>query len=123
MLLVAACAQDAAQPSDAGPSLDLAVDECANAPPVAWANFAQGFFIENCQPCHATSTPERYGAPTGVVFDTLADTLRWADRVLARTVEAESMPPAGGVSPEDRELLGLWLRCGIDSAAVGTAEE
>jgi hypothetical protein len=47
-----------------------------------------------------------------VFFDTQADTVSWADRVLVRAAGPDaSMPPRGGVSDVDKEKLELWLQC------------
>lgn len=85
---------------------------CVDAPVVTWANFLEGFMLENCQTCHASTTLERYGAPVEVTFDEEAEVLKWEARILARaTGESPSMPPGGGVSPEDRLLLEISLVC------------
>lgn len=86
-------------------------DPCDGAPVVTWANFGNAFVLKNCQSCHASTAPDRYGAPTEVTFDTEDQTLALADRVLVRVVDEETMPPMGGVSSEDRQLLATWLTC------------
>ncbi len=88
---------------------------CADAPVIMYANFGEGFLIENCQACHASTSVDRNGAPDGVVFDTLDDAISQADRILAvATGDAATMPPQGGVDDEDREKLEIWLTCWID---------
>ncbi len=94
-------------------SADTADLFCAGAPTLAWSNFGQGFLLENCQGCHASTAVDRYGAPEGVVFDTVEDAWLHAPRILARsTGDAPTMPPQGGVSADDRTRLEWWLRCG-----------
>ncbi len=85
---------------------------CADAPLLNYANFGQGFILENCQGCHSSATPERYGAPTEAFFDTVEDCWTWSDRILARSAgEDATMPPQGGVSDDDRVRLQWWLLC------------
>jgi uncharacterized membrane protein len=85
---------------------------CEGEPVVAYNNFGHGFLLTYCQGCHAGSAPERYGAPEAVTFDSVEEAWSWSDRILARTVEAGGMPPAGGVSAEELLLLESWLTCG-----------
>lgn len=100
-LLAAACADDSG-----------GEDLCAEAPVVTWANFGEGFMLENCQSCHAESAVDRHDAPVGVAFDTPEDIARWAERILARAAgDAPTMPPGGGTVADDREMLRIWLEC------------
>jgi len=85
---------------------------CGQAPVLTWDNFGRGFVIENCQACHASTAPERQGAPEGVVFDTEEDAWRWSERILVRAARDADMPPQGGVDADDRRRLELWLGCG-----------
>jgi uncharacterized membrane protein len=100
--------EGASEPDTDGPAI------CADAPVVTWDNFGAGFMTQHCQACHASTAPDRHGAPAEVVFDTEEDAWAWADRVLARAIgEGEAtMPPQGGVSEDDRYLLEVWLTCG-----------
>ena len=84
---------------------------CADAPVVTWENFGNGFVNERCQSCHASTSLARYGAPESITFDTKEETLALQDRILDRVVDSESMPPEGGVTDDDLELLQLWLVC------------
>ncbi len=104
LLLVLACTD---VPGDSGGPAD-----CADAPVVTWASWGQGFLIESCQTCHATTSPDRNGAPEDVSFDTLDDVKLHADRMLVRaTGDAPDMPPRGGISDDDRARLQTWLSC------------
>ena len=103
-LLLAACAGAASTTGDSG--------LCQAAPVITYANFGQGFLKENCQPCHATSSPNRNGAPESVTFDSLDDALAHADRILAVVPGNDArMPPAGGVSEDDQYRVEVWLTC------------
>ncbi len=87
--------------------------DCETAPLVNWANFGRGFLIQNCNGCHAASTPERYGAPEHATFDT-ADEV-WAQRSSVLYVaggDDPSMPPNGGTTDVQRMKLAIWLECG-----------
>ncbi len=96
----------------AAAAADLDTGACASAPVLTWANFGDGFVTENCQSCHASTTPDRRGAPPTVTFDTYEDTMAHRDRVLARSAgDAPTMPPQGGVDPAEREKLSIWLTC------------
>ena len=103
-----ACA--ASSPTETG--APMADAGCEEVPLLTWENFGAGFLIENCQSCHASTNPDRRGAPAGVVFDSLEQTLAHRSTILARATGASpSMPPQGGVSDDDRERLRIWLTC------------
>lgn len=135
LLLLAACARppadtgvpvvsdssaDSAGDSAADTSADTAADTsvdtddpCAGVPTLAWSNFGEGFMVENCQGCHASTATERYGAPTWATFDTVDQCWDLANSILgAATGDSPSMPPRGGVSDDDRTRLQWWLQCG-----------
>lgn len=84
--------------------------ECEDEPVLAWENFGDGFFTEYCQGCHASTSPDRFGAPAAVVFDDEA-AVRASDADLVELVRSGAMPPGGGVPAADVELLASWLRC------------
>jgi hypothetical protein len=85
---------------------------CTDVPIVTYNNFGEGFMTENCQGCHASTAADRYGAPAGVTFDTVKEVWTWQERILSRSAgDDASMPPAGGVSEDDRTRLEWWLLC------------
>ena len=85
---------------------------CDDAAPVTWNNFGHGFMTTYCVGCHSVeNTDRRYGAPTGVDFDTEDDAIEWAARTRVRVLEDSDMPVGGGVYAADLELLDTWLRC------------
>lgn len=85
---------------------------CADAPTLTWANFGNGFLIENCQGCHASTAADRHDAPEEVCFDTVEQAWSWASQILAlATGDEPTMPPTGGVFDDDRQRLEYWLRC------------
>lgn len=115
--------------ADTGGSVDTAPPphglegrvDCATAPAVTWEGWAQGFFLTHCQGCHASTTPDRRGAPDGVAFDDAASTLAQRERVWVRTLDVQDMPPAGGLTADDRALLGAYLACSPAPAAASGA--
>jgi uncharacterized membrane protein len=109
LCLLLACAGD-----EADGDKEIAGDTglCATAPVTTWDNFGRGFLTESCQSCHASTSPNRYGAPEAVSFDSEGEALALADTILAvATGEAARMPPSGGVTEEDRYRLAVWLTC------------
>lgn len=104
LALLLACADEPGDTADSG--------LCVDAPVVTYNSFGRAFVERACQPCHATPAPDRYGAPEGVVFDTVEDTWRFADSILARAAgDAPTMPPAGGTTEDQRTKLLWWLTC------------
>ena len=109
LLLVLAC-----NGSDGSSGDDTAVDPaCAEQPNVTWENWAQGFFITYCTACHSETSPDRYGAPEGLDFDTEDQVATLAGLVRQTVLEDGSMPYGGGVYEEDLELLEIYLDCGL----------
>ncbi|MCP4808606.1 MAG: hypothetical protein GY913_08265 [Proteobacteria bacterium] len=112
--LLLACAKDPVIDSGIETCGDLPEPEigaCDGLPVVTWQGFGHGFLLTQCQGCHASTAPERYGAPEGVVFDTVEDACGQADRIRARVLDDDSMPPAGGLTEDERVLLSTWLDC------------
>ena len=69
-----------------------------------------------CAGCHssAPTTPGIPAAPLGVLLDTPDQIRANAPRILAVAVDAQTMPLGNltGMTPEERELLGKWIRAG-----------
>jgi hypothetical protein len=106
-LALAACAGGAPAGGGGGP----APDDTGSLPLVTWESFGEALMVEHCQPCHASTTPDRYGAPEDVIFDTEAAVLARRDAVLAAaTGAAPSMPPALPLDETDQARLRAWLR-------------
>ncbi|MDP2315712.1 MAG: hypothetical protein Q8P41_22635 [Pseudomonadota bacterium] len=85
---------------------------CADAPVVTYETFGAGFLRENCQSCHAATSPDRKDAPEDVVFDTVDQVWAISDRILARAaIDEPTMPPLGGTTADDRARLEIWLTC------------
>ena len=97
------------------PSTDLNLndDDCDQAPVVTWDNWAKSMIITHCQGCHASVSPNRYGAPLAIHFDHKEAAYDLADRIYIRVLDTQDMPPAGGILEEDLYLLDIWLRCSV----------
>ncbi len=96
-----ACASES---PDTGPCAD---------PTVTWESFGQSFLITHCQGCHASTSPQRYGAPVGISFDTQEQAAALQSAIERTVLDQVSMPPAGGLNDDERALLEQWLDCGI----------
>ena len=94
------------------PESTLLEVDCDTAPLVTWETFGRGFLTQHCQPCHSSTSADRHDAPNDVTFDTLDDVVFWESTIEVVAASADPiMPPQGGVSADDRELLAIWLQC------------
>ena len=81
---------------------------CPDTP--TYENWAEGFFISKCQPCHAPEAREVFGAPA-IEMNTHEEILDILDVIQNSVLDNERMPPGGGLSDDDRILLQSWLDC------------
>ncbi|TPV97113.1 MAG: hypothetical protein B7733_01210 [Myxococcales bacterium FL481] len=82
---------------------------------LTWENFGDGYVRDWCRGCHSMylEGAARYGAPPGVDFNTHEGVQERLERVIARaTGDQPTMPPAGGPTADERELLLQWLDAG-----------
>lgn len=74
---------------------------------------ANAVIQKRCTACHSASPADRsFGVtPAGVAFDTPEEIRGRIDRIHARAVETETMPPANRtwMTPAERELLARWI--------------
>ncbi len=103
MLLACGPDPDSAEPQDSG--------LCADPPVITWDNYGEGLIIEHCQPCHASSALDRYGAPEDATFDDHEQVLAWKERILIRSLGEGGMPPSRPLLEIDQAMLEVWLRC------------
>ncbi|TMQ08546.1 MAG: hypothetical protein E6J90_40155 [Deltaproteobacteria bacterium] len=77
-------------------------------------NFGAPFIANWCRACHSAEVPPdmRQEAPVGVNFDSPREIRAWSYRISVTTGVIDSMPPAGGPSPAERQMLVEWLGCG-----------
>jgi uncharacterized membrane protein len=90
------------------------VDPCADTA-LSYSNFGEPFMLDWCRGCHSAGVPAgmRQGAPADLNFDTLDQIIAEAPRIAVMAGPATPMmPPAGGPSVEERELLTEWIDCG-----------
>ena len=67
-----------------------------------------------CASCHSSSPTATGSPPQGVTFDSADEIAARADAIGEQAVETKAMPPgnATGMTEEERELLGDWIRQG-----------
>jgi hypothetical protein len=87
--------------------------DCASLPDVTYDNWGKGKIDTHCQGCHHSQAAQRYGAPEGVSFDTEEEVRVWRERIYVRSLESEDMPPAGGLTEDEKTLLEIFLVCGL----------
>ena len=103
LLMSLGCSADA-------PEVDTAY--CHDAPIATYHSFGAGFFQENCQSCHASTAPNRNGAPESITFDDQTQASAHYALVLATAgSDNPTMPPQGGLTEIDKAMLNYWLRC------------
>ncbi len=112
ILLMLACS-GTAKDTGSAPAAEVPPLDCAVEPDVTWDNWGHAHFTTQCQGCHASQTPNRYGAPAGIHFDTVDAVRAQKDRVYQRVLVDGTMPPAGGLTPDEKKLLEILLACGI----------
>ena len=85
---------------------------CSDAPVATYHSFGAGFLQEHCQSCHASSAPNRNGAPEGIRFDdeSLASA-HYAQILSTAGSDSPTMPPQGGITEGDKAMLNYWLLC------------
>lgn len=76
-----------------------------------WANFGQAFFLTYCDACHAADSPNRFGAPISVTFDTEAEVDGQLDAIRRTVLDERSMPLGGGLPDDDLAALDNYLTC------------
>jgi uncharacterized membrane protein len=77
---------------------------------------ANAVIQKRCAACHSASPADlTFGiAPAGVMFDTPEQIRARIERIRARAVETQTMPPANKthITDEERALLGRWISQG-----------
>ena len=89
---------------DTGPAETVRCD-------ASWDAWASGFFTTYCGACHSQSSPDRYGAPDGIDFDTIEMVQAWSGRIHERVLVDETMPMGGGVPSDALDRLAVWMDC------------
>ena len=67
-----------------------------------------------CTSCHAANLQgaARGGAPEGLNFDSWSTAAEWAADIGASVAPGGTMPPLGGMSQAERDLVRAWASCG-----------
>jgi uncharacterized membrane protein len=80
-----------------------------------YSNFGQPFIESWCRGCHGENVLAgmRQGAPYDVNFDTIGEVRDRASRILEMAGTGSAMPPAGGPSDAERQMLVEWISCGM----------
>lgn len=91
---------------------------CDRDPPLTYHTWGEAFIDKHCTGCHSSllGTPaERNNATIGVDLDTYGDVLVFAERIEARVLTPESpqMPPGGGPTEEELQMLREWMSCSV----------
>ena len=83
-----------------------------------YENVGAPMMLTWCVPCHSSQLEEglRQDATVDINFDTYEGVRSQLDRIYARAIEAveeggSAMPPGGGPSKADLNLLAEWIDC------------
>lgn len=97
----------AAMPQTVAPQADGASVQVSDAE-------ARAIIRANCVACHSDMPTSDVvtAAPQGVMFDKMSEILKFSDRIKARAVDSDTMPPNSepAMSAADREKLGAWIK-------------
>jgi hypothetical protein len=81
---------------------------------LTWETWGDPFFTTWCNSCHASSTPNRFGAPEETTFDSIDEVADWNARIRVRVLDAGNMPLGGGLSDAEESDLDAFLLCIAD---------
>ena len=81
---------------------------------MTYETFGAPFVLDWCRGCHSAQLHPsmRQDAPLSVNFDSLVEVRTHAARIRELAGATAQMPPRGGPSPEERDLLVEWIDCG-----------
>jgi uncharacterized membrane protein len=94
----------AACTSDSSTGIDVATIECPPDSTLSYESFGQLAIQDHCLACHAGKENPRLGTVEEVRANKSA--------ILHQAVGSTNMPEGGGMTLEERQLLGEWLACG-----------
>jgi hypothetical protein len=96
---------------------DTADIDCDRDPPLTYDSWGEGFVSKHCTGCHGSlvTGDQRNGATVGVDLDTYGNVMVFAERFEARVLDPDwpEMPPGGGPTEEELQMLREWLTCGV----------
>lgn len=96
LLLFAGCTSGAS-------STGISELSCPSDSTLSYANFAQDAISTHCLSCHDKKSPR---------LMTQAEVKAEAAQILDSAVYTDAMPASGGMTLDERKLLGEWLTCG-----------
>ena len=81
---------------------------------LTYQTFGAPFMTSWCNGCHSAGLPAnmRQLAPIDINFDTLGEIRAQAFTIVNTTTDLRTMPPEGGPSDAERQLLSQWMSCG-----------
>ena len=89
-------------------------DPCPNE--LDYDSFGKSLMSQYCTGCHSSTIPpaQRNGAPEVVNLDTYGGVMRWIDHIEeSAAAEPPTMPPGGGTTELERDLLREWISCAV----------
>jgi uncharacterized membrane protein len=97
-----------------GPACGADTDRTCGQSFLRYDNFGAPFIVDWCRACHSADAPAdmRQQAPADMNFDTLSEIRHWSLQIRLTAGDGSSMPPAGGPSSAERQMLVEWLGCG-----------
>lgn len=84
--------------------------QCSTA---SYATVGEPYMVSWCRGCHSADLAPamRQNAPVGLDFDTLA-AVRAQLVPIEDSIANATMPPSGGPSTQDTQIMMTWLSCG-----------
>jgi len=97
-----------------GPACGADTDPTCAQSYLRYDNFGSPFIVSWCRACHSAGAPPdmRQQAPADINFDSLSEIRHWSLQIRLTAGDGSSMPPAGGPSSAERQMLVEWLGCG-----------
>ena len=75
-----------------------------------YENWAEGFFVSKCLPCHGADAQEVFGAPN-IDLHNYSAVFHMRETIRRSVLEEQRMPPGGGLLEDERLMLEQWLDC------------
>ncbi len=112
LTLLPACKEE--DPVDSGLIAEDAA--CEHEVLVTWEHGGKSFFLSHCTSCHSTTSPNRWGAPEYLNYDTLDGVVEAQHNIRQAALWDEVMPPGYPLEDDEREVLASLLDCGLPEA-------
>ncbi len=96
-------------------SLTKGIISAKNLPPVKFTEI-QTIFKKRCIVCHSANPTDDVNviAPNGIKFDNAEEIQKYAERIMIRVVQTETMPQGNktNITDAERETIGVWIEQG-----------